>query len=118
MAYGTAVRFVAVLQGERASELQRANFEQLGLGIESVVDDGRLGALTGVYTTPQAVLLDAAGRLYFRGNYNLSRFCTAAETEFARIAIESLRSGKTRPPEAPAAAAAYGCPRRANRSKT
>ena len=117
--HGSTVRFVAVLQGERAATLQRSSFEELRLGIDSVVDeDGRLGALTGVYTTPQAVLLDSRGGLYYRGNYNLSRFCTAPETEFARIALESLRSGRSRAPVPPAATTAYGCPRRVNRSAT
>ena len=64
------VRFVAVLEGEgndHASAEERP-LMQRRLGIESVLDrDGAIGRATGVYATPQAVLLDGSGHLYYRG---------------------------------------------------
>lgn len=88
-------------------------FEKLNLGIESVVDEtGSIGQEAGVYSTPQAVLVDVEGRLYFRGNYNVSRYCAVRETEFARIALESMLAGKPAQPLTAAAATAYGCPRK------
>src|SRR5262249_46492721 len=45
-------------------------------------------AEAGVYSTPQAVLLDAKSHIVFRGNYNVSRYCTDPRTEFVRIALE------------------------------
>ena len=110
--YHREARFVAVLQGEGESARLKTEFDKLDLGIESVVDEtGVWGQITGVYATPQAVLIGRDERLYFRGNYNLSRFCAAPETEFARIALESMLAGRPAKPEDPAAATAYGCPR-------
>jgi hypothetical protein len=106
------VRFVAVLQGQGEGERLTASFRNLGLGIESVVDElGEIARAAGVYATPQAVLLDPQGRLYYRGNYNASRYCTAPDTEFARIALDRLLGGRPAEPISLAASTAYGCPR-------
>ena len=111
---GTRVHFVAVLQGDDEGELRR-QFASLGLGIPCVPDaHGAVAAACGVYSTPQAVILDGKGRLYFRGNYNLSRYCQAPGTEFARIALESFLSGKSVPVFPDAALVAYGCELPAN----
>ena len=61
----------------------------------------------GVYATPQAVLVNARRELVYRGNYNTSRYCSNPETEYVRIALESLvgRSAPANLPESPA----YGC---------
>ena len=105
------VHFVAVLQGEGDKQRLTKEFEDIGLGIESVVDDtGEIAKAVGVYATPQAVLLDSNGRLYFRGNYNLSRYCTSTETEYARIALESLLNGKPANALGRDVITAYGCP--------
>lgn len=108
--YGKQARFVAVLQGDRTPAELTAAFSRLHLQMESVVDSsGELARITGVYSSPQAVLLDASSRLYFRGNYNSSRYCTAPESEFARMALDSLLAH--RPYRlVPAADSAYGCP--------
>jgi len=106
------VQFAAVLQGEGGNERLRAAFDRLGLEIESVVDEtGLWGEVTGVYATPLAVLLDRNQRLYFRGNYNLSRYCADPETEYARIELESILAGRPAKPESPTASVSYGCPR-------
>lgn len=112
--YGSQLRFVAVLQpdspNQSGSEIQSA-FQSLGLPMDSVVDaGGEIAQQVGVYSTPQALLLTRQQSIFFRGNYNASRFCTTRETEFARLAIESLLSGKA-PALLPASASiAYGCP--------
>ena len=110
---------MAVLQtdGDGAAGTAAARSE-LGDGIEIVVDgDGELGRQTGVYATPQAVLVDSAGRLYFRGNYNLSRFCNVRETEYARIALEAMLAGKRPVAVPPEADKAIGCPLPARKRK-
>jgi len=102
------VRFIAVLQGESGSEKLRRSFDGLALGIESILDEsGEIGRSVGVYATPQAVLISGEGTLYFRGNYNKARYCTTAETEYARIALESYLLGR---PPADTSGPAYGCP--------
>ncbi|MSV30625.1 MAG: AhpC/TSA family protein [Bryobacterales bacterium] len=106
------VRFIAVLQGEGGSALLRAKFEKLNLGVESVADEtGAWAEAAGVYATPQAVVIDRNERLYFRGNYNISRYCVVPGTEYARIALESILAGLPAKPEDPGAAISYGCPR-------
>ncbi len=107
--YKTQVRFIAVLQGDQPNLTEA--FAKLGLNMESIVDsDGAIARATGVYATPQAALINPDGKLYYRGNYNASRYCTLKNSEFARIALESILEGK--PPSAipPKARAAYGCP--------
>ncbi|MDP1797383.1 MAG: hypothetical protein Q8K78_07875, partial [Planctomycetaceae bacterium] len=61
--------------------------------------------------TPQAVILDQDLHLIYRGNYNISRYCTSRQTEFVRIALEKLLSN-TSPKFVPpvAATTADGCP--------
>jgi hypothetical protein len=44
----------------------------------------------GVYSTPQAVIIDAGQRIFYRGNYNRTRYCTDKKSEYARLALKSL----------------------------
>ncbi len=71
--------------------------------------DSTLAAECGVYSTPQAVLLDAGHRLYYRGNYNKNRYCTDMRTNFAEMAIDSLFGNVGRPAFSGFALKAYGC---------
>jgi hypothetical protein len=71
--------------------------------------DSTLAAACGVYSTPQAVLLDANHRLYYRGNYNKNRYCTDPRTNYAQMAIDSLFDKVPRPAFAGYALKAYGC---------
>lgn len=102
--HGERVTFVAVLEHDAAHA-----DEDSGLDLPHLVDaHGELAALLGVYSTPQAVLLDSERRLVFRGNYNTSRYCSDPGTEFVRLAIEALLDGRTYEPPA-AAMVSYGC---------
>lgn len=71
--------------------------------------DGKIALAYGVYSTPQAVIVDRNGQLFYRGNYNKSRYCSTKSSEYARISLESLlRQEKV--PELPLLARiAYGC---------
>ena len=71
-----------------------------------------------MYSTPQAVIADREGRLAYRGNYNVSRYCTDPKTPFVRIALEKLTTidavtigGGVSQTEQPA----YGCELPSNR---
>ncbi len=108
--YADRVDFVVVLEGANSEQLFR-QFARLDLPLPAILDaDRTLAHTTGVYATPQAVILDNQQRLFYRGNYNTSRYCTAPQTEFARLALEALlqESGMTAPMSA-AATRAYGC---------
>jgi hypothetical protein len=107
--YQGRAQIIAVLQmaAVDATALER---EARHLGFPAIADsEGRIAATCGVYATPQAVILDPAGKLLFRGNYNRSRYCTAPVTEFARLALEAAVSGKATPDFPEAAVVAYGC---------
>ena len=71
--------------------------------------DSAIAASCGVYSTPQAVLLDANRHLYYRGNYNKSRYCTDTRSNYAEIAIDSLLNHVYKPVFSPFALKAYGC---------
>ncbi len=106
--FGASVLFVAVAQSNQEDDAELAeSVRRLDFGFPYVKDpDGRIAAQAGVYSTPQAVLVNEHHELVYRGNYNVSRYCTDPRTEFVRLALESLRvpHGAT-PPDAPA----YGC---------
>jgi len=107
--FGERVTFLAVLEADDRDKALRA-FASLRLGIPAVVDSAvNISGRYGVYSTPQAVILDEDGRLFFRGNYNVSRYCTDPATEYARLALEDLLARRTAPALLAAATIAYGC---------
>jgi len=74
-----------------------------------VLRDSAIAIACGVYSTPQAVLIDPGGKLYFRGNYNRSRYCTDERTGFARQALDGLLDNDYSITFSPQALKAYGC---------
>ncbi|WP_407425579.1 TlpA family protein disulfide reductase [Arcticibacter sp.] len=74
-----------------------------------VIMDTALAKECGVYSTPQAVILDSDSRLHYRGNYNRSRYCTDKETSFALIALNQLREKHPSYVFSKTAIQAYGC---------
>ena len=74
-----------------------------------VLHDSAIAALCGVYSTPQAVILDGEQRLFYRGNYNRSRYCTDIKTSYASIALNALLQKNHSPVADPFALTAYGC---------
>lgn len=71
--------------------------------------DDRLASACGVYSTPQAVVLDATHKLFFRGNYNKTRYCTLKESNYAEMALEALVRGEAPPVFNAFATQSYGC---------
>lgn len=63
----------------------------------------------GVYSTPQAVIVNENRRLYFRGNYNKARYCTDPLSNFAQMAMDSLMTNRPPPDFGPLATISYGC---------
>ena len=74
-----------------------------------ILFDTSLAVICGVYSTPQAVLLTANEQLYYRGNYNRSRYCTDKKSNYAQIAIDALLASKQEPAFNNYALTAYGC---------
>ena len=108
--FGREVLFVAVLAEGDPAAMRRA-YRALPLTLPSYVDaDHTLADALGVYSTPQAAVLDGTGRLFYQGNYNVTRYCRDRRTEFARLALESVLAGGPPPLVSTAANTAYGCP--------
>ena len=67
-------------------EAQGACQEKYDLSIP-VYFDSTIAAGCGVYSTPQAVIINTDQRLHYRGNYNKSHYCTDKKTNNARPAV-------------------------------
>ncbi len=105
--YGNKANFAIIVISHQpfdASAIQR-KFE---LTIP-VIHDPALAILCGVYSTPQAVIINSAGRLFYRGNYNRSRYCTDTQTAYARQAIDDLLNKRANSITDFLATTAYGC---------
>ncbi len=78
----------------------------------SVLQDNTQQTLTntfGVYATPQAVVLTTKATVFFKGNYNKSRYCTQKESNYAAQAMQALLAGNQPPVFNAMATTAYGC---------
>ncbi|MBE7176557.1 MAG: AhpC/TSA family protein [Mucilaginibacter polytrichastri] len=100
------VAIVVVSKKSFSGEDIRAQF---GLENVAVIADQGLSALCGVYSTPQAVILDKNRTLFYRGNYNRARYCTDAKTAYAQQAITDLLSSRPMSHLPAFATRAYGC---------
>ncbi|WP_448702692.1 TlpA family protein disulfide reductase [Mucilaginibacter sp. AW1-3] len=105
--FGGEVNFIVVVINNKryTAEAIRDKFD---LNIP-VTFDASLAPACGVYSTPQAVLLDAQHTLYYRGNYNQSRYCTDEKTSYAKIALNGLLHDHARLVFNSLALRAYGC---------
>ncbi|MFA0963756.1 TlpA family protein disulfide reductase [Roseivirga sp. BDSF3-8] len=109
LSYGDKVDFKVVLQDLEEKDA-RVAFAGYDLQVPTLFDhDGKIAEACGVYATPQAVLLDKEGHIYFRGNYNKSRYCTVTGSNYTQMALDSLIAGKDIPYFGPLAYRAYGC---------
>jgi hypothetical protein len=82
----------------------------VGHAVPVIVDSNeQLAKVCGVYSTPQAALIQYDNQLYFRGNYNRSRYCTDKNTNFVQMAMDSLLAGKKPPHFIELATQSYGC---------
>jgi hypothetical protein len=106
--YGGQVRFATVVMDPDSSYTREDIRDKLGVDIP-VSFDRSIATACGVYSTPQAVLLDAGGTLQYRGNYNKSRYCADKATNYAEQAIAALLNGGPGPGADLAATTSYGC---------
>ncbi|MCS7003808.1 MAG: thioredoxin fold domain-containing protein [Cytophagales bacterium] len=63
----------------------------------------------GIYSTPQVVILDEKKQIYYRGNFQKSRYCTDKKTDFAFLALDALLQKKPLPNFSNFAFTPYGC---------
>lgn len=106
--YGDRVNFKIVVLNKQKTftieEIQKKFDAQI-----PVYFDQNIAKKCGVISTPQAVLLDSSHNLYYRGNYNKTRYCTDADSNYAQMAIDSLLKQTNSPSFNALALRAYGC---------
>ncbi|NIJ55456.1 DUF6436 domain-containing protein [Dyadobacter arcticus] len=105
--YGNSVHFVVVVLSDKAYSADEIQ-DKLGLKIPVVFDES-IATRCGVYSTPQAALIDKDQKLYYRGNYNASRYCTEEKTAYAKIALNGLLKSQSLPTLTAQALKSYGC---------
>jgi len=105
--YSNRVNFVVIVMSNQIYTAKTIQ-DKFDLDIP-IVFDATTAKNCGVYSTPQAVLLDTGDVLYYRGNYNSSRYCNDEKTNYAKIAIEGLLQKNTHLVFDGFALTAYGC---------
>ena len=105
--YGDEIDFIVVIPAEDDIAKARPYFE----GETKIIRDvnQEFAVALGVYSTPQAVIINTKHQLYFRGNYNKARYCTDPLSNFAQMALDSLNQGVAPPSFGPLSTIAYGC---------
>ncbi|HEY4063588.1 MAG TPA: hypothetical protein VGM30_16890 [Puia sp.] len=107
--YGNRVDFAIVLMTDKKFTADQIR-ERLKLPYPiPVLTDSSVAAACGVYSTPQAVILDTRDRLYYRGNYNRTRYCTDEKSSYARMALDGLLQNNYTQTFPSMALKAYGC---------
>ena len=106
--YGDKINFIVVVINKKDSYSEKDIQDKYDLKVP-VLSDQSIAESCGVYSTPQAVILDAGHNLYYRGNYNRSRYCTDNKSNFAQMAIDSLLNNNLNPTFNQYALKAYGC---------
>jgi hypothetical protein len=106
--YGTQLNFAVVALTPKGRYTDEDIKQKFGLSIP-VVFDSSYAAGCGVYSTPQAAIINTDHFLFFRGNYNKSRYCTDKKSNYAQMAIDSLLAQHQQPHFGLAATKSYGC---------
>ena len=106
--YGDRVAFAIVVMTSNKDYSAGDIRDKFDLDIP-VFFDGAIADSCRVYSTPQAVIIDEKKQLYYRGNYNKSRFCEDKNTNFAQMAIDSLLDNSANLITDKAALKSYGC---------
>ena len=98
--------YVVVADSEKVQPAKKLIDTDITIIVDS---DEKLAKACGVYSTPQAALIQSTNQLYFRGNYNRARYCTDKNTNFVEMAMDSLVANKEAPYFNPLATRSYGC---------
>jgi hypothetical protein len=106
--YDGKLNFAVVVISSDTTYTAKDIQDKFGLSIP-VLFDQSIAVSCGVYSTPQAAIINVDHKLYYRGNYNSSRYCTDKNSEYARMAIDSLLNNNSSLVFAETAGKSYGC---------
>jgi hypothetical protein len=105
--YSDSVAIAVVISSDE--EMPRAK-RAFGERVTIIADtDGSIARACGVYSTPQAAIVDHDRNLYYRGNYNISRYCSSRATNFAELSLIALLNKQLPPQFGLMATESYGC---------
>lgn len=109
--YHGKIDFLLVAQTEtNIPDLEEEISSKLFNEIDVIIDtSGKVAKEFGIYSSPQVVLVNEDGYIYYKGNYNSTRYCTKKETAYAAISIDELLGNKKSPDFNQAATTPYGC---------
>ncbi len=109
--YGDEIDFYAVIFNDSEYEMEFIEFaEKYKIPIPTILDkENTIASSCGIYSTPQAAIITKEGKLFYKGNYNISRYCNDRNTNFAEQALGALLEGKNPPDFGELATKAYGC---------
>jgi thiol-disulfide isomerase/thioredoxin len=109
--YGDEIDFYAIIFNDSEYEMEFIDFsEKYDIPIPTILDKkNRIASSCGIYATPQAAIITKEGKLFYKGNYNVSRYCNDRNTNFAEQALGALLEGKNPPDFGELATKAYGC---------
>lgn len=104
--YGATTDFRLVLMNDEYNpkEVQR----KYDLNIP-VLTDTSLARKCGIYSTPQAVILDPSSRIFYSGNYNKTRYCSDEKTNYAEHALQAMLGDSAAIVLKRSASVIYGC---------
>lgn len=105
--YDSSIAFVIIVPEQKYVNKAKAEFGEDMIVIPD--HQGVIAKTCGVYSTPQAAIIDHNGKLYYRGNYNSSRYCTTKATNFAELSLVALLNNRPSPAFGLLATQAYGC---------
>jgi hypothetical protein len=106
--YNSEINFAIVVQSNDTTYTEKDIQEKFGIALP-VLFNKNLAVLCGVYSTPQAVLINTDHTLYYRGNYNKSRYCSDPNSNYAQQAIASLLTHQFKFSINETALKSYGC---------
>ena len=106
--YKDKLDFTIVVMNDENKYTKEDIQDKFGIDIP-IIFDKAIADSCGVYSTPQAVIIDSDNKLYYRGNYNKSRYCTLKSSNYAQMAIDSFLVRCEKPVFSESATKSYGC---------
>lgn len=105
--YGDELDFAIVVLSKDKKYTEEEIRDKFNLDVP-IYFDKAIAEACGVYSTPQAVVINKQSELFYRGNYNKTRYCTEKATNYAQMAIDSILSNASTITDL-AALKSYGC---------